>query len=72
MDNEFRRRLDDRLTRDWYELKDMLNAIHLAEGRDVVLWHLERSQKYSTKSLYTLMTSGVIDHYIYDGSSENH
>ena len=42
----------------------MLDWIHLIEGRGAVFWALERSQKYSTKSLYKLMLLGVIDHYM--------
>jgi hypothetical protein len=58
----FRRLLNEDLREDWVQLHEMLNEVSLTEGTDVVLWALEKSGKYSTSSLYKLMTDGgVID-----------
>jgi hypothetical protein len=58
----FRRLLNEDLREDWVQLHEMLNEVSLTEGTDVVLWALEKSRKYSTRSLYKLMTDGgVID-----------
>jgi len=38
----------------------MLNEITLSDGREMVFWALENSRKYSTSSLYKIMTSGVV------------
>ena len=54
---EFRRQLSANLIVEWSQLMDLLEGVELAEGRDEVVWLLEKSQKYSTSSLYKLMTS---------------
>jgi hypothetical protein len=38
----------------------MMSEINLTEGRDGVVWALEKSRKYSTNSLYKLMTFGGV------------
>ena len=38
----------------------LLDEVSLSDGRDEVFWALERSQQYSAKSLYNLMTFGGI------------
>lgn len=44
------------------KLREDLSEVQLSEGRDEVVWLLEKLQKYSTKSLYSLLTScGVLD-----------
>ena len=58
----FRRQLNERLSQEWSDLQDLLRGVNLSEESDRVLWALERSHKYSTKSLYNAMTmGGVID-----------
>jgi len=39
-------------------LLDLLNDIQLYEGKDEVFWCLERTKKYTSRSLYRLMTYG--------------
>ena len=38
----------------------LLGEVSLSDGRDEVFWALERSQQYSAKSLYNLMTFGGV------------
>ena len=38
----------------------LLDEVSLLDGRDEVFWALERSQQYSAKSLYNLMTFGGV------------
>lgn len=59
---EFRRQLNGHLATEWENLQLLLSEISLSEGRDEVFWALEKSNKFSTRSLYKLMTSGgVVD-----------
>jgi hypothetical protein len=59
---EFRRQLNGILSEEWASLLDFLNDIQLSEGRDEVFWCLERTKKYTSRSLYRLMTfGGVMD-----------
>jgi hypothetical protein len=59
---EFRRQLNDILVEEWGSLLDLLNDIQLSEGKDEVFWCLERTKKYTSRSLYRLMTfGGVVD-----------
>ena len=50
--------LNESLPLEWLQLKDLLGYVELTEGRDEVFWLLEKSKKYSTRSLSRLMTSG--------------
>jgi hypothetical protein len=45
---------------DDFQLQNMMSEINLTEGRDGVVWALEKSGKYSTNSLYKLMTFGGV------------
>jgi hypothetical protein len=45
---------------DDFQLQNMMSEINLTEGRDGVVWALEKSRKYSTNSLYKLMTFGGV------------
>lgn len=58
----FRSQLNESQRHEWNTLQELLRDVQLTEGPDKVLWALERSHKYSTKSLYNAMTTGgVID-----------
>jgi hypothetical protein len=57
---EFRRQLNDILAEEWASLLDFLNDIQLSKGRDEVFWCLEKTTKYTSRSLYRLMTSGGV------------
>jgi hypothetical protein len=57
---EFRRQLNDIVAEEWASLLDFLNDIQLFVGRDEVFWCLEKSKKYTSRSLYRLMTSGGV------------
>ena len=51
------------LLEEWEQLGGLLSDVYLSEGRDEVSLSLERSHKYTTRSLYRLMTSrGVVDY----------
>ena len=39
---------------------DALEAVQLNEGRDETLWLLESKKRYTTKSLYRMMTFGGV------------
>ena len=54
----FRRQLNESQRHEWNTLQELLRDVQLTEGPDKVLWALERSHKYSTKSLYNAMTTG--------------
>lgn len=56
----FRRQLNENLQQDLNGLLALLTEVSLTEGVDRTHWALERSGKYSTKSLYRLMTSGGV------------
>jgi hypothetical protein len=56
----FRRQLNGILGEQWRNLLELLDGIVLSNNRDEVYWALERSKKYSTSSLYKLMTSGGV------------
>jgi hypothetical protein len=58
--SNFRRQLNDALIDEWIQLQNMLSEINPTEGRDGVAWALEKPRKYSTNSLYKLMTSGDV------------
>jgi len=48
---EFRRQLNENLSGEWDSVLDLLSEVELFEGRDEVFWSLERSKKYSSRSL---------------------
>ena len=52
----FRRQLNENLRQDWANLEDLLRDVTLSEGHDKAVWALEKSHKYSAKSLYNAMT----------------
>ena len=52
--------LNEVLNEDSNQLQEMLNEITLSDGREMVFWALENSRKYSTSSLYKIMTSGGV------------
>lgn len=55
---QFRRQLNEELSAEWVQLQELLSEVTLSEGRDKVTWALDKSKKYSTKSLYKLLTTG--------------
>ena len=59
-ESQFTRQLNEDLSAYWTQLHDLLNEVTLPEGRDRVVWALEKSKKYSTSSLYKLLTSGGV------------
>jgi hypothetical protein len=57
---EFRRQMNVSLLEEWNNLLELLSSVDLTEGRDVVFWTLDRSRKYSARSLYRFMTNGGV------------
>jgi hypothetical protein len=39
--------------------KEMTTNVHLAQGQDKVVWHLEPSDRYSINSLYEKLSQGA-------------
>jgi hypothetical protein len=61
----FRRQLVGVLFEEWEHLQNLLSEVEFSEGRDEVFWALERTKKYSVRSLYRWMTSrGMIDRHM--------
>jgi hypothetical protein len=59
---EFRRQFNAAQLEEWERLLEILEQVTLVDGRDEVVWLLEKSQKYTSKSVYRFMTSsGMID-----------
>jgi len=54
----FRRQLDDSQRQEWAELLEILNEVQLTEGVDKMVWALEKSGQYTTRSLYKSLTNG--------------
>ena len=52
---DLRRRLGIDEVAEWNELQEELELIVFSEEDDTVIWALERSGKFSTKSLYRFM-----------------
>ena len=53
------------LLEEWEHLQNLLSEVELSKGRDEVFWALERTKKYSARSLYRWMTSGgMIDRHM--------
>ena len=67
---KFRRSLIQPELEDWDRLLDILESVHLCEGRDEMIWLLESKRNYSTKSLYRMMTFGGGERLNDDGSLE--
>lgn len=57
---EFRRQMNESLLEEWNNLLELLSSVELTEGRDGVFWTLDRSKKYSARSLYRFMTTGGV------------
>jgi len=52
----------DNQRQEWAELLEILNEVQLTEGVDKMVWALEKSGQYTTRSLYkSLTTGGMID-----------
>jgi hypothetical protein len=59
---QFRRQFDDSLANEWKSFLELLSDTELTTGRDQAFWLLDSSKKYSSRSLYKIMTfGGVID-----------
>ena len=58
---EFRRSLNQQEFREWKRLVELLTSVSLGEGRDIMCWALEKSGKYSTRSLYKALTFGGVE-----------
>lgn len=62
---EFRRQVAGILLEEWENLQILLSEVELTDGRDEVFWALERTNKYSSRSLYRLMTTGgIVDRHM--------
>jgi len=57
---KFRHTLIQHELEEWENLSDILESVHLCGGRDEILWLLESKRRYSTKSLYRMMTFGGV------------
>ena len=57
---EFCRSLNQQEFREWELLVELLTFVSLGEGRDIMCWALEKSGKYSTRSLYKALTFGGV------------
>jgi len=58
---EFRRSLNQQESREWARLVEFLAHVSLCKGRDQMSWVLEKSDSYSTRSLYKALTFGGIE-----------
>lgn len=59
---DFRRRLGNDEIAELFDLQEELELVQLTGERDQIKWALEKSGKYTTKSMYRLMKhSGEID-----------
>lgn len=59
---DYRRNFRDKEIEQWMEMRVKLEVMVLTEGADKVVWKLEKSGKFSTRSVYRLITfGGVID-----------
>ena len=50
--------MNDSLFKEWNNLLEILRSVDLIEGKDMVIWSLDKSGKYSARSLYKFMTNG--------------
>jgi hypothetical protein len=58
----YRRRFGETEIKEWEELMTKLEEVNLTNSDDRVCWKLERSGKYSTRSMYRFITfARVID-----------
>jgi hypothetical protein len=55
---EYSRNLGDKELEEWRKMMKMLERVELSEGSDKVVWMLENSEKFTTRSLYGLITFG--------------
>jgi hypothetical protein len=47
---------------EWGELQELLGDVQLSEAEDKVKWELEKSGKFSTKSMYLfILNPGILD-----------
>ena len=59
-DIRFRRTLYPEEIEEWLELQSRLSGFSMTEGRDELVWDLERSGRFTIRSLYYLMTFGGV------------
>jgi hypothetical protein len=57
---EFRRQLNESLFDECTSLLERLGSVVLTEGKDLVTWNLDKTSKYSARSLHKFMTNGGI------------
>jgi hypothetical protein len=58
----YRRKFGEVEMEEWKVLMSLLENVRLDDSRDMVCWKLERSGKFSTRSMYRFITfAGVID-----------
>ena len=56
----FRRSLTEMEMQEWDSLEELVTQTQLRQGRDEMVWMLERKGKYTTRSLYRAMTNGGV------------
>jgi len=59
---DYIRNFGDKEIEEWLEMRGKLEGVVLTEGADKVVWKLEKSGKFTTRSVYKFITfGGVID-----------
>nr|TKW28876.1 hypothetical protein SEVIR_3G358000v2 [Setaria viridis] len=56
----FRRSLTPGELQDWHRLRERVSQVLVTEGRDEMRWMLEKKGRYTTRSLYKIMTFGGV------------
>lgn len=57
----FRRKFGPREMMEWDEIQECLNSIELSQNPDRVVWRLEKSGKFTARSLYNhILNPGMI------------
>lgn len=59
----FRRNFGPREMMEWDEMQECLRGLQLTEEKDMVKWSLEKSGKFSTKSLYQHVSNPGMIHF---------